>query len=148
MKKSMVWAAVFGLVIQSNAWGSGISKPVNIGAKAVGMAGAFTAIADDPTAIFHNPAGIAQLGGHQFYLGVDSLITKLEYTPTGGTVENAKREFLPVPNFLIHNRYSWSRGRGIGGLLFPWKRQQILQCISDCHQSTGRSNLFDEIVPR
>ena len=39
------------------------------GGKGMGFAGAFTAQASDPSAIFHNPAGIAFLHGKQIYLG-------------------------------------------------------------------------------
>jgi long-chain fatty acid transport protein len=39
------------------------------GAKGMGFGGAFTAQASDPSAIFHNPAGIAFLRGKQLYLG-------------------------------------------------------------------------------
>ena len=35
----------------------------------MGFAGAFTAQANDPSAIFHNAAGIAFLKGKQFYIG-------------------------------------------------------------------------------
>src|SRR5437867_1320724 len=39
------------------------------GGKGMGFAGAFTAQASDPSAIFHNPAGIAFLRRKQFYAG-------------------------------------------------------------------------------
>src|SRR3981081_1929536 len=39
------------------------------GARGMGFAGAFTAQANDPSAIFHNAAGIAFLKGKQFYFG-------------------------------------------------------------------------------
>jgi long-chain fatty acid transport protein len=39
------------------------------GARGMGFAGAFTAQANDPSAIFHNAAGIAFLKGKHFYLG-------------------------------------------------------------------------------
>ncbi|HVR71363.1 MAG TPA: outer membrane protein transport protein [Vicinamibacteria bacterium] len=39
------------------------------GARGMGFAGAFTAQASDPSAIFHNAAGIAFLRGKQIYLG-------------------------------------------------------------------------------
>ena len=42
------------------AFGSGFAINEN-GTKAVGMGGAFAATADDPTAIYFNPAGIVQL---------------------------------------------------------------------------------------
>jgi long-chain fatty acid transport protein len=95
---------LISLFLISNAWASGLSKPVWIGPKAIGMGGAFTAIADDPTAIFHNPAGITQLKGHQFEIGMDGLITNEDYTPDqtafpGAPTESANRQFLPVPSF-------------------------------------------------
>ncbi|MFH1263747.1 MAG: outer membrane protein transport protein [Pseudomonadota bacterium] len=95
---------LISLLLTSNAWASGLSKPVLIGPKAIGMGGAFTAIADDPTAIFHNPAGITQLKGHQFEIGMDGLITSEDYTPDqtafpGAPTESAEQQFLPVPSF-------------------------------------------------
>ncbi|MBQ3834425.1 MAG: hypothetical protein II816_02785 [Elusimicrobia bacterium] len=36
----------------------------NVGTKAIGMGGAFTSIADDTSAIYWNPAGLAKLGEH------------------------------------------------------------------------------------
>lgn len=39
------------------------------GAKAMANAGAFTARADDPSALFFNPAGIVQLKGTRFNFG-------------------------------------------------------------------------------
>ena len=39
------------------------------GARGMGFAGAFTAQANDPSAIFHNAAGIGFLKGKQLYLG-------------------------------------------------------------------------------
>ncbi len=37
-----------------------------VGCRAMGMGGAFTAVADDSFAAFYNPAGLAQLDGHHF----------------------------------------------------------------------------------
>lgn len=102
MKK---WVLVFGflfliaLLTNKLGFASGLSKPVIVGPKAIGMGGAFVGIADDPTAIFHNPSGITQMKGHHFYGGVDGLITDLDYTPPAGTAESAKTEYLPVPAF-------------------------------------------------
>jgi long-chain fatty acid transport protein len=44
------------------------------GAKASGMANAFAAQADDPTAVYFNPAGIVQLDGTQVTVGVSPVI--------------------------------------------------------------------------
>lgn len=42
-----------------------------IGARAISMSGAFTAIADDASAVYWNPAGLAQLTDNQVYLSGD-----------------------------------------------------------------------------
>ncbi|MFH1016815.1 MAG: outer membrane protein transport protein [Pseudomonadota bacterium] len=101
MKKTLsVGLVVLFLLTSGSALASALSKPVQVGPKAIGMGGAFVGIADDPTAIYHNTAGMTQLTGHTVEVGMDSLITNEEYTPpTTGVVENAKREFLPVPQF-------------------------------------------------
>ena len=50
---------------------NGSDLGMGIGARAVGLAGAFTAVADDASAIFWNPSGLTQLSDHQLYLSVD-----------------------------------------------------------------------------
>ncbi|MGB9079685.1 MAG: outer membrane protein transport protein, partial [Desulfuromonadaceae bacterium] len=81
------------------------------GAKAMGMANAFVAQADDPTALYYNPAGIAYLKGAQINLG--SLIIAVPQTEFDGTTsltgnlplgngtspvfEKAKRDFFIAP---------------------------------------------------
>ena len=44
---------------------------MGIGARAMSMGGAFTALADDASAVFWNPAGLAQLTDNQFFLSGD-----------------------------------------------------------------------------
>lgn len=97
---------------------TGLSKSVLIGPKAIGMGGAFVAIADDPTAVFHNPAGMVKSERLSLFVGADSLITDLDYTPTGGSTESAKREFLPVPNFSITGKLAEPLYFGLG-VFFP-----------------------------
>ncbi|HRU38780.1 MAG TPA: hypothetical protein P5511_02795, partial [Candidatus Goldiibacteriota bacterium] len=42
-------------------------NPFGSGARAIGMGEAFTAIADDATAIYYNPAGLAQLDHNEVH---------------------------------------------------------------------------------
>src|SRR5580700_4787066 len=39
---------------------------VGVGARGLGMGGAYTALGDDADAIYWNPAGLAQVSGHEF----------------------------------------------------------------------------------
>jgi long-chain fatty acid transport protein len=59
------------------------------GAKATAMGGAFTAQADDPTAIFYNPAGIVQLEGTQATIGLFC------FTGSSGTFESNATSGIP-----------------------------------------------------
>ena len=69
--KRFVTVAVFAAILLAQA-SLGTAAGFLIyehGAAAMAMAGAFVSIANDPSAIFHNPAGIAFLKGTQFSVG-------------------------------------------------------------------------------
>jgi opacity protein-like surface antigen len=55
------------------------------GARALGMGGAFVAVADDPSAMYWNPAGIADLQGIQVLIDHTSWIADLQYQYIGAT---------------------------------------------------------------
>ncbi len=122
MKKLTVVLGISILVISNAVFASGLSKPVIVGPKAIGMGGAFVGIADDPTAIFHNPAGMTQLKGHQFQVGFDTLLTDENYTPpsppTAGTTESADHDMIPVPE--LGYTYGGLKNIALGfGIFFP-----------------------------
>lgn len=68
-----------------DAHGAGLARPNVVGARAIGLGGAFTAVADDPTAVWHNPAGTALYGDNVFYLGGELVLTNRSYTPDAGS---------------------------------------------------------------
>lgn len=82
VKLSLLTTAAL-LIVSGAAYGSGFALPEQ-GAKAVGMGGAFTATADDPSAIYFNVAGIAQQRKMAFMVG--------------GTAINFSNEFRGDPN--------------------------------------------------
>src|SRR6266513_3087113 len=84
------------LSITTAAFGSGFAL-FEHGAKAVAMGGAFAATADDPSAIFYNVAGIAQLRR-----------TELTF---GGTAINFQNSFTGDPNDLFTAGMSGSKYR-------------------------------------
>jgi hypothetical protein len=53
---------------------------IGVGARATALGGAFTAIADDPTTIFWNPAGVARLGGIGFTFNYADWIAGLDFS--------------------------------------------------------------------
>ncbi len=85
------------------------------GAKAAGMNTAFTALADDPSAILHNPAGITQLAGTQFYGGGTLVLPSSSYRgPDGETTDTRFQTFFPPHLFISHRLASGSIGVGLG----------------------------------
>ena len=75
------------------------------GARAMGFAGAFTAIANDPSAIYFNPAGLVQLKGTHFSIGSTFIYPLSTFTgPTPSTTESSlkKKYFTPINFYISH----------------------------------------------
>ena len=78
------------------------------GAAAMAMAGAFVAVANNPTAIFHNPAGLAWLDGTQISLGTTLITSKGSLSlpnwpnPTYQSVDQKSQVFYPSTFYLSH----------------------------------------------
>ena len=100
------------------------------GAKAMGFAGAFTAQADDPSAIFHNVAGIAFLRGSQLSLGGTLIHPTTTFTGSdpfpGSTVtEKGDVGILPPPHGYFTHQFTERMVLGVGvnvpfGLKTQW----------------------------
>ncbi|MDP3030332.1 MAG: outer membrane protein transport protein [Deltaproteobacteria bacterium] len=63
---------------------------------------AFVAQADDPSAIFFNPAGINQLKGTQVYLGATAIAPRAEYKGLGTKSRTESHVYLPLQFYLTH----------------------------------------------
>jgi len=71
------------------------------GAKAAAMGTAVVAVADDPSAISHNPAGLANLRGTHIYNGMTALSIKSTFeNPTGQPEKTQFQVFLPFHLYL------------------------------------------------
>jgi long-chain fatty acid transport protein len=90
-------------LLATSAFGSGFLIPEQ-GAKASAMAGAFAATADDPSAIFYNPAGIAQQRRIAAYAGTTLINFTNEFTGdinspiTSGEEAKYNRHTFNIPN--------------------------------------------------
>jgi len=97
------------------------------GAKAVGMGNAFTAVADDASAIWFNPAGIAFQEGLVVTLGTDFIEPNTTYAPpAGGASIRPKSETFVIPHaYISYNSKSLPVALGLGinspfGLKTDW----------------------------
>jgi long-chain fatty acid transport protein len=59
----------------------GLARPNPISARSVGMGGAFSAIADDPTALHFNPAGLARTTQSNVLIGGEFIVAPRTYEP-------------------------------------------------------------------
>lgn len=117
---------LFAVVCTGPAFGAGFSI-FEQGMKASAQAGAFAARADDPSAIFYNPAGITQLDGTQVYVGLNGITLdgKFQQFPHKGTFHQQSSILTPGAAYVTH---SWDRvSAGIGlmtpfGLTTEWGR--------------------------
>jgi long-chain fatty acid transport protein len=102
------------------------------GTKAMGMAGAFTAQADDPSMLFHNAGGLAFVTQRQFSLGTTYIKgTKADFQgaapfPGPGVREEGVllSEFPPHAYWVQPINNTWKFGLGIEtpfGLVTEWK---------------------------
>lgn len=102
------------------------------GSKAMGMAGAFTAQADDPSAMFHNPAGLAFQKERDFSVGVTwirSTESDFQGGPTGFPGSSVSADQETLSEFPPHAYWVEPMGRnttfGLGvnspfGLVTEW----------------------------
>lgn len=119
------------------------------GAAAMGIAGAFVGVANDATAIFHNPGGVAFLEGTQVSVGGTFIIPKGSLSlpnwpdPTYREVDQVDQTFFS-PNFYITHRLSDKVGLGLGffcpyGLGTKWPEKYPLRYV-------GVSNEMQTII--
>lgn len=87
------WLAVFSA---PEARGVAFRLP-NQDPEAIARGNAFAATADNPSAIYYNPAGITQLEGHNVRVGLYAVSAGIEYTSPGGQTAQADCDFQPVP---------------------------------------------------
>lgn len=107
------------------------------GARAMGMGGAFTAVANDPSAIFFNPAGLAQLKGLKLMLGATFITPSSSFrgpAPAVTEYKMVKQLFYPI-NF--YGTYQLSKdfvvGLGVNnpyGLGTKWEDNWVARFVT------------------
>jgi long-chain fatty acid transport protein len=95
------------------------SNPVE-GAKAAGMGTAFVAVADDPSAIAHNPAGLVQLKGTNIYGGTTFVIPSTTYTSPSGQSEDTEFQVFFPPHIYFSSDFGMKDMRFGVGIYSPF----------------------------
>jgi len=105
-RHALLVAAVL-LIMPSLTWGSGFAL-FEVGGRAGAMAGAMTAVADDPSALFWNPAGMAFQtdDGIKLMFGTSLIAPEQDFTGMspypgdGYTASQVDQIFFPVHLYL------------------------------------------------
>ena len=94
MKKMCIGLAVI-LALAAGLLGNGLNLN-GLGARAASMGGAFVGLADDFTAVFWNPAGLALLNRGTFGLTGDLLVPKSQYALNSSFDMKTKNKYYPA----------------------------------------------------
>jgi long-chain fatty acid transport protein len=107
------------------------------GARAMGMAGAFVGLANDPSALYFNPAGITQLKGTHILAGVAFIAPSVSYRgPSPAITEHNMVDQLFTPiNFYITHQLSDDLFVGLGvnnqyGLGTKWEENWFARTVA------------------
>jgi len=103
MRKRLL-SVIMLLSLAANLFASGFQINEN-GARAMGMANAYTGLANDVSAVFFNPAGMTQLKGTQFSAGVSLIAPMTKFTgptPLSNEYELKSKVYTPFTIYVSH----------------------------------------------
>jgi long-chain fatty acid transport protein len=137
IKKRLLGLAVSGIVTWSApaAFAGGIEVPMQ-DAKSLGQADAFTAQADDASAIFYNPGGLGQLNGSSVTVGAFYLQPEFRLQGSDGSSESMRLPSV-LPHLYAESDFGTSHWRfGIGvdnvyGINEDWGNSGPLRTLVD-----------------
>jgi long-chain fatty acid transport protein len=117
--------------------GLGFSIP-NQDAEAIARGNAFIATANNPSAIFYNPAGITQLEGTQVQFGAHNLAVNAEFESLDGTRHaETKSDIASVPQFYFtyspkNSQFSFGAGLYAPfGLALEWPTNTPFRTLAE-----------------
>jgi len=115
LKSRLLLLLVLTTLITANLFAGGFQLNIR-GAKAVAMGGAFTAIADDPSAVYWNAAGLSFLQGTHIMLSSHLVAPQTSFRGVSPQVDRYRSEnrvFFPTHLFASHTiNDQWSIGLG------------------------------------
>lgn len=130
-----ILAAIFILIWTPYVFASGFYL-YHHDTKAQAQASAFTAQADNPSAIYYNPAGMSQLDGTQVSINGRLIRLETEYENALGATEDLQAEWAVVPAAYITSDLAtekWTVGLGVFapfGLGTSWSDTGLLRYVA------------------
>jgi len=122
IKTTLIGLALI-IAISSTAFANGLSLN-SVGARALGLGGAFVGVANDATAIYWNPAGLAGQGSSILVFGTDIMPMATYKMDLAGIDAKTNTKHYISPNaFFNYNMGKFSVGLGVyvpAGLGAEW----------------------------
>jgi len=122
---------IISLVVSTQLFASGFQINEH-GARGMGMAGAFTALALDGSALYFNPAGLTQLNGTQIMVGTTLISPSASFRGVSPAIDESSMKsalFTPINLYLTHKlNDDWSFGFGVNnqyGLGSTWDENWV-----------------------
>lgn len=118
--------------------GSGAFRLEVPNAEALGKGSAFVAQADNPSAIYYNPAGLIQLKDSRFYVSTGTAVVQpfCTYKDTAGNETDRRRQVFTIPNAYVVSDFGLEKfAFGIGatsywGLGTYWAEDSFSKYVS------------------
>jgi long-chain fatty acid transport protein len=110
-----LWFMGMALLLSADARAVGLRLP-NQDPEAIARGNAFAATADNPSAIYYNPAGITQLEGDQIRVGLYMISADTKYTSPSGVEAYTDKGFQVVPQLYYTHTFQnapFSLGLGV-----------------------------------
>lgn len=130
MKRIVSVFVVSFFLIVAGLWAGGWNNTL-MGARALALGGAFTAVADDPSAIFHNPAGLV-FQGSDFNFSIDGFYIWPTHDYVMPTGSRAQSKFnCALPQIFVSYRTSEKITVGLGAYVpyagggVDWKKEEL-----------------------
>ena len=104
MKSRLILLSVFALLISTSLFAGGFQLNEH-GARAMALGGAFTGVANDPSAVYWNGAGISQLSGTNFMIGTSLIAPTSSFRGVSPAVTEYRGKnliFFPTHFFITH----------------------------------------------
>src|SRR5713226_8273207 len=152
LRPIMGWMVALLVGLAPEAFAGGLSVTEQ-GAAAAGKANAFAGEANDPSAIFYNPAGITQLPGTQVMIGTSIVYLDTVFrSGTTGESTQLQDQFPIVPHFYITHRFKqWDERLSIGlgvftpfGIVVDWP--DTWQGRFDSTNARLRATIYNPVV--
>jgi long-chain fatty acid transport protein len=115
---------LIALLFSSSAWAGGMFLPFR-GARSAGRAGAFTAGVDDASALYQNPAGMADIDDWSFLIDGALVLQRVGYdrVDSGGNPQphvDGQMNVLPLPTIALTWKPRQIKGRWVTFGLGVW----------------------------